>query len=139
MISDGFFQGKYDEDGGITTMWCGDLKQRLVLSTGTKEMVDTSAPRLGFRLPGQARVGTKVPLTLATRDNSKGTSVDISFLKGAKALARMNGVAVRPDGTVKVVSWRVPRSAKGKLRVCAAAFDRAGNASNRTCVRLTVT
>ena len=138
MLTDGFFLGKYDEDGGITTMWCGNLKDRLVLSSGGGAPVDTVAPSLRFRVPAQAKAGAKVQLTLAARDNSKTTSVDISVLKGAKALARMNGVVVRPDGTAKLVSWRVPRSAKGKLRVCAAAFDRAGNASNRTCVRLTV-
>jgi hypothetical protein len=139
MISDGFFQGRYDEDGGITTMWCGALKQRLVFSTGTGETVDVSAPKLRFGSAAKAKVGGKLPLTLAVRDNSKAVSVDISFLKGAKALVRMNGVVVRPNGTAKVVSWRVPRSAKGKLRVCAAAFDRAGNASKRTCLRFTVT
>ena len=78
-------------------------------------------------------------LTIAARDNSSAASVDLSVLKGAKALTRMNAVAVRPNGAAKVISWRVPLSAKGKLRICAAAFDRAGNASNRKCVRLTVT
>jgi hypothetical protein len=138
MLTDVFFLGKYDEDDGITTMWCGNLKERLILSSGGGAPVDTSAPTLRFRAPPQAKVGAKVQLTLVARDNSRTTSVDISVLKGAKAVARMNGVAVRPDGTAKKVSWRVPRSAKGKLRVCAAAFDRAGNASNRKCVRLTV-
>lgn len=139
MISDGFFLGRYDEDGGITTKWCGDLKERIVFSSGGGEPVDTAAPTLRFRSPAQAKVGAKLRLTLAARDDSRTTSVDVSVLKGAKALTRMNGVAVRPDGTAKVVSWRVPRSAQGKLRVCAAAFDRAGNASSRKCVRLTVT
>ncbi len=138
MISDGFFLGKYDEDGGITTKWCGDLKERLTFSSGSGEDVDTAAPTLRFRSPSRAAVGTKLKLTLAARDGSR-TSVDVSMLKGAKAITRMNGVAVRADGTAKVVSWRVPRSAKGTLRICAAAFDRAGNASRRTCVRLTVT
>ena len=139
MLTDGFFLGKYDEDGGITTKWCGKLRARLVFSSGGGDTVDTSAPTLRFRSPAQTKVGAKVQLTLVARDDSRATRVDISVLKGAKALARMNGVAVRPDGIAKLVSWRVPRSATGRLRVCAAAFDRAGNASNRKCVRLTVT
>jgi hypothetical protein len=139
MLSNGFFLGRYDEDGGITTKWCGDLKVRLAFSSGQGEAVDTAPPTLRFHSPATAKVGATLRLTLAARDDSRTASVDVSVLKGTKALTRMNGVVVRPDGTVKVVSWRVPRSAKGKLRVCAAAFDRAGNASSRTCVRLTVT
>ena len=139
MLANGFFFGKYDEDGGITTKWCGALKERIVFSADGGGPVDTAAPTLRFGSPARARVGALVQLTLAARDNSKAASVDISVLKGAKALARMNGVAVRPNGTAKVVSWRVLRTAKGTLRICAAAFDRAGNASNRKCVRLTVT
>ena len=139
MIADGFFLGKYDEDGGITTTWCGNLKQRLVFTPVKGETIDTSAPTLRFGVPLKAKVGSKVPLTLAARDNAKAASVDISMLKGSKALVRLNGVVVRPDGTPRIVAWKVPRSARGKLRVCAAAFDRAGNASSRKCVRLTVT
>ena len=86
MLTDGFFLGKYDEDGGITTKWCGNLKDRLVLSSSGGAPVDTAAPSLRFRAPAHARPGTKVQLTLAARDNSKTTSVDISVIKGAKAL-----------------------------------------------------
>lgn len=139
MLTDGFFLGKYDEDGGITTKWCGKLKDRLVLSSGGGETVDTIAPTLRFAASALAKRGGKLRLTLAALDDSKRTSVDVSVLKGTKALARLNGVSVRPDGTAKAVFWRVPRSAKGTLRICAAAFDRAGNASSRKCVRLTVT
>lgn len=139
MISNGFFLGKYDEDGGITTKWCGDLKERLVFSSGAGEPVDTAAPTLRFRSPARVQAGATLRLTLAARDNGRAASVDLSMLKGRKALSRLNGVAVRTDGTAKVVSWRVPRTAKGTLRVCAAAFDRAGNASSRRCVRLAVT
>ncbi len=139
MIADGFFMGRYDEDGGITTKWCGRLKQALVLSTGSGGQVDITPPKLRFTAPARATVGTIVPLRFAVRENGGSTSVDVSMIKGKKALVRMNGVAVRTDGTTKVVSWRVPRSAKGNLRICAAAFDRAGNASARSCVRLAVT
>jgi len=137
MISDGFFQGKYDEDGGITTMWCGKLQQRLAFSP-VKETIDMTAPRLSMRIPSQARVGARVPIRLAAREDGARAGVDLSFLVGAKPLQRMNGVPVRPDGTVRVVSWRVPAAARGKLRVCAAAFDRVGNASKRTCASVRV-
>ena len=139
MLTSGFFLGRYDEDGGITTKWCGELKQQLELSSAGGGPVDTVAPTLRFGAPARAKVGAPVRLTVAARDDSRAASVDISVLKGAKALTRMNGVVLRPNGAAKVISWRVPRSAKGKVRICAAAFDRAGNASNRTCVRLTVT
>jgi len=139
MISDGFFLGKYVEDGGITTMWCGSLKQRLVFTTEPQAKIDSTAPTLRLRSPATARAGGTIPVTLIARDNGKKTSVDLSMLKGAKALVRMNGVAVSPAGAAKVISWRLPRSAKGTVRVCAAAFDAVGNASARTCVRLTVT
>ena len=139
MLSDGFFFGRYDEDGGITTKWCGTLKQRLVFASGGGETVDTSAPTLRFGSVARVRAGTVARLTLATRDDSKATSVDLSMLRGAKALGRRNGIAVAPNDGARVVRWRVPRSAKGTLRICAAAFDHAGNASSRRCVRLTVT
>lgn len=139
MVSNGFFLGRYDEDGGITTKWCGDLKQRLVFAPSATETVDIAAPTLRFRAPARVKAGANVRLLLAAKDDSRAASVDVSLLRGAKALKRLNGVAVRPDGTVKAVSWRVPKTAKGTLRVCAAAFDPSGNASNRTCVRLTVT
>ena len=139
LVSKGFFLGRYDEDGGINTKWCGDLKQRLVFAPTTTETVDIAAPTLRFRAPARVKAGANVRLLLAAKDDGRAASVDVSLLKGAKALKRLNGVAVRPDGTVKAVSWRVPKTAKGTLRVCAAAFDPSGNASNRTCVRLTVT
>lgn len=139
MVSDGFFLGRYDEDGGITTKWCGDLKQRLVFASGSSAPVDTTAPTLRFSSPAKAKAGATVRLLLAARDDGKAASVDVSVLRGAKALTRMNGVRVRPDGSARAVTWRVPRTAKGALRVCAAAFDGAGNASNRTCVRLKIT
>ncbi len=139
MLTSGFFFGRYDEDGGITTKWCGTLKQRLEFSSAGGGPVDIIAPTLRFGAPARAKVGLPVRLRVAARDDSRAASVDISILKGAKALTRMNGVAMRPNGAAKVISWRVPRSAKGKVLICAAAFDRAGNASNRKCVRLTVT
>jgi hypothetical protein len=139
MLTTGFFLGRYDEDGGITTKWCGALKQRFTFSASGSGLVDTTAPTLRFGAPARAKVGAPVLLTVEARDNSTAASVDISVLKGAKALTRMNAVGLRPNGAAKVISWRVPRAAKGKLRICAAAFDRAGNASNRKCVRLTVT
>ncbi len=138
MISDGFFLGRYDEDGGITTMWCGKLQRRIVFAPTTGETFDLKPPAFRFDVPTRAKAGSNVRLTLAASDTNK-TSVDISVLEGAKPVARMNGVAVLHDGTRKAISWRVPKTAKGKLRICAAAFDRAGNASKRLCSRLTVT
>ena len=139
MLSDGFFLGRYDEDGGITTKWCGRLQQRLALGGGTGERVDTRAPTLRFRAPAQARSGTTIALAVGARDDSRAASVDVSVLRGAKALTRLNGVTVPRDGRYKTVRWRVPAGGAATLRICAAAFDRAGNASSRRCVRLAVT
>lgn len=138
MISADEFEGRYDEDGGITTQWCGELKERLFSAAGQGEALDINSPTLFFQVPAKVKVGAPLRLRLGARDDSQAARVDVSVLKGAKALTRMNGIAVRPDGTVKVVTWRVPRSARGSLRACAAAFDRAGNSSSRKCVRLTV-
>ena len=137
MVSDDEFQGRYDEDGGITTQWCAELQQRL-LFTDQGEGVDITSPTLIFKVPAKVKAGTLLRLRLGARDDGQAAHVDVSVLKGAKALTRMDGISVQANGTVKVVTWRVPRSARGSLRACAAAFDGSGNASSRTCVRLTV-
>ena len=88
----------------------------------------------------KGKVGGLVRLRFTVRDASPTVRVDLTVIAGGKALANLSLPAAKADGAVRTKTWRVPATARGKkLRVCAAALDRAGNVSGRSCARLTVT
>lgn len=134
-----FFVGKYDEDDGVTVDWCG-LRTRVItvaeLPDGT---VDYTAPTVTMK-PATARVGGLAKLRFSVRDASTTVRVDLVVVAGKTALANLSLPAAKANGSLHTKTWRVPAKARGKkLRVCAAALDRAGNISARSCARLTVT
>jgi hypothetical protein len=137
--SPSFFFGEYVEDDGITVDWCG-LRERTILLPETPDgTVDYTAPIVTMR-PTKARVGSLATLRFTVRDASPTVRVDLSVIAGGKALANLSLAAAKADGSVRAKTWRVPAAARGKkLRVCAAALDRAGNVGGRSCARLTVT
>ena len=88
----------------------------------------------------KGKVGSLVRLRFTVRDASPTVRVDLVVVAGGKALANLSLPTATADGSLRTKTWRVPASARGKkLRVCAAALDRAGNVSSRSCARLTVT
>jgi hypothetical protein len=134
-----FFVGKYFEDGGITTNWCGTMTEALQLAPSPTAPVDITAPTLRLLKPKPLWSGKTAAFRVALREGSGPVRLDVSVLRGAKPLARMSFDSVPANGAAAhVVRWRVPKTARGPIRFCAAALDKAGNASARTCTRLTV-
>jgi hypothetical protein len=134
-----FFFGEYVEDGGITVDWCGLRTRLITLAEHPDGTVDYAAPMVTMR-GAKARAGGLARLRLSVRDASPTVRVDLTVIAGAKAVANLSLPAARANGSVLTRTWRVPAKARGKkLRVCAAALDRAGNISARSCARLTVT
>jgi hypothetical protein len=134
-----FFFGQYvEDDGGITVDWCG-TRTRVITLADRPAAVDYIAPRVTVRA-AQGRVGSLAKLRFTVRDASPTVRVDLTVIAGKTALANLSLPAARADGRLHTRTWRVPAAARGKkLRVCAAALDRAGNVSGRSCARLTVT
>ena len=134
-----FFVGKYDEDEGVTVDWCG-LRTRVITVAETPDgTVDYTAPTVTMKA-ATARVGSLAKLRFAVRDASPTVRVDIVVVAGKTALANLSLPAAKANGSLHTKIWRVPAKARGKkLRVCAAALDRAGNISARSCAKLTVT
>ena len=134
-----FFIGEYVEDEGVTVDWCG-LRTRVITLAETPDgTVDYTAPTVTMKA-ARARVGGLAKLRFTVSDASPTVRVDLTVIAGTKALANLSLPAAKANGAVHTRSWRVPAKARGKkLRVCAAALDRAGNISARSCARLTVT
>ena len=137
--SPSFFFGQYvEDDGGLTVDWCG-TRTRIIQLADRPASVDYVAPKVTMR-PAAARVGTVAKLRFTVRDASPTVRVDLTVITGTKALANLSLPSAKADGRVHTRTWKVPAAARGKkLRVCAAALDRAGNVSARSCARLTLT
>ncbi len=135
-----FFFGEYvEDDGGLKVDWCGIRTRVIQLPDRPAGAADYVAPRVSMRSV-KAKVGSLAKLRFAVRDKSPTVRVDLTVIAGTKALANLSLPAARADGRLYTRTWRVPAAARGKkLRVCAAALDRAGNVSGRSCARLTVT
>lgn len=134
-----FFFGEYVEDAGLTVDWCGLLERRIALPEGRVGVSDFTAPAVKTR-PAKVRAGALAILRFSVRDASPTVRIDLSVIAGGKSLANLSLPSAKADGSLRVVRWRVPVTARGKkLRVCTAALDRAGNLSGRSCARLTVT
>jgi hypothetical protein len=137
--SPSFFFGEYVEDGGVTVDWCGLLERVITLPEGRVGVADFTAPAVKVRA-AKARAGSFAKLSFTVRDASPSVRFDLSVIAGGKALTNVTLRSARADGSLRTVAWRVPASLRGKkLRVCAAALDRSGNVSGRSCARLTVT
>jgi hypothetical protein len=136
MLEPDEFLGKYFEDGGITTDWWGALQERLSLGNVPVD-ADYTAPELTMRLPKLVSAGATLKLRLAAKDAGASVRADITVRSGAKRLARVQRVALAPTGAPRIVSLKLPRSARGTLGVCVAATDGAGNESSR-CARVGV-
>jgi hypothetical protein len=128
-----FFFGEYvEDDGGLTVDWCG-TRTRVITFPEAPAGTDYVAPRVSMR-SARAKVGSLARLRFTVRDKSPTVRVDLTVIAGNKALANLTLPAARADGRVHTKTWRVPAKARGKkLRVCAAALDRAGNVSGRSC------
>lgn len=120
------FFGKYFEDGGVVTDWCG-----LLGTTGplTPEVVDIAQPVVRA-LAASARAGAAVPLRATVTDNSGAATVKLTVTRGTRVVHTATVPAAK--GTV-TTRWRAPKGLRGTFSLCAVATDAAGNESRRNC------
>ena len=125
------FAGKYFEDEGITTDWCGSLES-LSPATRPKPVLDTAAPRVSA-LGWTGKAGSAVPLRARVSDNA-ATPATLDFsIRRLGRVVKSATLAARADGSLSTATWRAPKSLRGTFTVCATATDRAGNRSERSC------
>jgi len=124
------FEGKYFEDGGVVTDWCGRLE---LLAIAPKPVLDTAPPRVST-LGWSGRAGSVVPLRAKVRDNSAATPaiLDVTVRRNGRVLASAR-LSAPSDGSLVTATWRAPKGLRGSFTVCAGATDAAGNESGRSC------
>jgi len=126
------FFGKYFEDDGIVTDWCGVLGTKGAL---TPETVDI-APPVVRALAASGRAGAIVALRASARDNSgAATTLRLTISRNSRTLKTLS-LPARADGGIVTARWRAPKALRGELTLCATAVDAAGNESSRTCTTL---
>ena len=131
------FAGKYFEDQGITTDWCGSLESLAPNptrppTTAPKPVLDAAPPRV-TALSWTGKAGSAVPLRAKVLDNLRG-NVRITF--SVKRIIRQvtsATIRARADGSIARAIWRAPAGLRGTFTVCAQATDAAGNESLRSC------
>jgi hypothetical protein len=126
------FLGKYFEDDGIVTDWCGVLGTNGPL---TPETVDIAAPSVRA-LAAWGRAGSLVALRASARDNSgEAATLRLTISRNGRTLRTLS-LPARADGGIVTARWRAPKALRGELALCATAVDAAGNESSRTCTTL---
>ena len=126
------FFGKYFEDDGIVTDWCGVLGTKGPLTPAT---VDIAAPVVRA-LAATGRAGDIVPLRVSARDNSGAAAkLRLTISRNGRTVQTLS-LPARADGGIVTARWRAPRALRGVLTFCASAVDAAGNESTRTCTTL---
>jgi hypothetical protein len=122
------FAGKYFEDQGITTDWCGSLE----LLTTPAPVPDTAPPRV-TTLAWSGLAGAAVPLRVRVRDNATAPATVTFTVRRAGKLLKTMTVRAKVDGSIAKAVWRAPKGLRGSFTVCATALDAAGNQSARSC------
>jgi hypothetical protein len=126
------FFGKYFEDEGIVTDWCGVLGTKGLL---TPETVDIAAPSVRA-LAASGRRGSLVALRASARDNSgAATTLRLTISRNGRILHSLS-LPAKADGGIVTARWRAPKALRGEFALCASAVDAAGNESTRTCTTL---
>ena len=127
-----------EDDGGLTTDWCGTTTRIIKLPDRPDGSVDYVAPKVSMR-SAKGKVGGLATAPLHRADASPTVRVDLSVIAGGKALAKISLPAAKADGAVAPRPWRVP--ARRAARSCESAprpSTASGNVSGRSWARLTV-
>jgi hypothetical protein len=125
------FAGKYFEDQGITTDWCGSLQ----LKKGPSPVLDMAPPRV-TTLGWSGKAGAAVPLRARVRDNAPApASLTFSVRRQSRTLKAAT-IFAKVDGSLATTIWRAPKGLRGTFSVCATAIDAAGNESARSCATI---
>ena len=115
------FAGKYFEDQGITTDWCGSLERLAPSAPPAPQAADTTAPVVRA-LSSAGKAGRVVQLRLRVSERS---AVRVAVWRGSRVVARL-GRSV-PAGTSSIAWAATVRP--GALRFTVIAIDAAGNTS----------
>ena len=100
--------------------------------------VDTDAPR-ARALASAGAAGSLVKLRFVVSDNSGRTRQQVVVSSGNTVLARLTrSMRTSRANQIAFVNYRLPAKPSGALRFCVVAWDRAGNASSKSCARLVV-
>lgn len=141
IISDAprIFFGRYFEDDGVVTDWCGRLEPKALTAggpgtPGPSIVPDLARPRV--EVTGwTGKAGASVPLRAAVADNAPSALTVTFTVRRGSRLLKTATVTARP-GAVARAAWRAPKSLRGALSVCATATDAAGNESSRGCATI---
>ena len=107
-------------------------------SVGAPGAVDTIAPS-ARALASAGIAGSLVRLRFVVSDNSGRTRQQVVVQSGSRVLARINrSMRASRANQIAFVNYRLPAKVSGALRFCVVAWDRAGNASAKSCARLSV-
>jgi hypothetical protein len=83
--------------------------------------------------------GRVVALFYSVGDNTNRVRVVDEVVRAGKTVGRVKTSFLAVDGGARSVVWRAPKALRGKrLKHCIRAWDQAGNASPRSCARLTL-
>lgn len=126
------FAGKYFEDEGVTTDWCGSLQRSpFAVTPPLVAAPDVVAPRVQA-LASSGRAGALVKLRFRV---SESATVQVVVRRGIKVVGRSR-LATRAGVAFGV--WRAPKGMTGALRFTVVAVDPAGNSgSSSAALRLT--
>jgi hypothetical protein len=124
------FAGKYFEDQGITTDWCGSLEARAPVTSPPNPPEDLDAPT-STALASSGKAGTAVKLRFRV---SEPAVVTLTVRRGTRVVGRMTRSV--PGGAASA-AWRAPRK-PGLLTFSVVAVDAAGNTgrASRATLRL---
>jgi hypothetical protein len=100
---------------------------------------DTRAPLDEARL-SRGAPGKTANLAYLASDGRGVTADTVRIYRGRRLLKTFrNALSAKNPFLPHSVSWRVPQTIRGRLRFCVSSVDAAGNKSNTSCARLTVT
>ena len=124
------FAGKYFEDQGITTDWCGSLESRSPVTSPPNPPEDLEAPT-STALASAGKAGTAVKLRFRV---SEPAVVTLTVRRGTRVVGRMTRSVA---GGLAAAAWRAPRK-PGLLSFTVVAVDAAGNTgrASRATLRL---
>jgi len=117
----------------------GTFNDQLVKATPAPTLLpDTRAP-LDTATSSTGRHGRLAQLHYFAEDGRGETADTFTIYRGKRLLTTfLLPLRDRNPWYIHFAYWRVPRSARGKLRFCVSSVDRAGNKSNTSCAPLII-
>jgi hypothetical protein len=95
-------------------------------------------PPVVFANDSDGRSGKTARLYFSADDDSGQVRIVDEIVQRGRVVGRVRSGFRPASGLIVSVSWKAPRALHGKLAHCVRAWDRAGNASARSCAALTL-